>query len=134
VEPGDTNGAADVFVRDLKTGTIRRASLSAMGGQNGQFSSDPVISGNGRYVLFSSIDMGLPAGVSGPSEIYVRDLVAGTTRDVSVSNTGAPGDVQSYAPAISADGRSVAFAATSDNLVPGDSNQQSDVFIRAPLH
>lgn len=131
---GATNHAADVFVRDLKTGTIRRASLSAMGGQNGQFSSDPVISGNGRYVLFSSIDMGLPAGVSGPSEIYVRDLVAGTTRDVSVSNTGAPGDVQSYAPAISADGRSVAFAATSDNLVPGDSNQQSDVFIRAPLH
>ena len=130
----DTNHAADVFVRDMKTGSIRRASLTATGGQNGQYSLAPTISTNGRYVLFSSIDMNLPPGVSGPTEIYLRDLAAGTTRVVSVSNTGAQGDVDSYAPAISSDGGSVAYASTSDNLVTGDTNQQSDVFIRGPLH
>src|SRR6185437_1261437 len=74
---GDTNHATDVFVRDLKTGSIRRASLTAGGGQNGQWSSEPVISANGRYVLFRSIDMNLAPGISGPTEIYLRDLGAG---------------------------------------------------------
>jgi Tol biopolymer transport system component len=131
---GDTNHVADVFVRDMKTGSIRRASLTATGKQNGQYSRSPVISANGRYVLFSSIDMNLAPGVSGPSEIYIRDLVAGTTRVVSVSNTGANGDVDSYAPAITSDGRYAAFADTAGNLVTGDSNQQSDVFLRGPLY
>ena len=78
--------------------------------------------------------MNLPPGGGGPSEVYVRDLAAGTTREVSVSSSGTQSNNDTYAAAITSDGRYAAFASGADNLVTGDTNQQSDVFLRGPLH
>jgi Tol biopolymer transport system component len=77
------------------------------------------ISGDGRLVAFSMIGDG----------IFVRDRVTDTLERVSVSSTGTPGDQQSSAPAISPDGRFVAFESAATNLVPGDTNGAVDVFL-----
>ena len=65
----------------------------------------------------------------GFNDAFVHDRATGETRHVSVSDTGAQGTGNAIQPAISSDGRYVVFWAASTNLVPGDTNGQSDVFI-----
>src|SRR5689334_24115886 len=82
--PGDTNGTYDVFVRDLRTGRTTLAS----GGLNGRpadgYAADTVISGNGRYVAFSSCASNLVAGdTNGQRDVFVRDLWTGVTTRAS---------------------------------------------------
>ena len=62
--------------------------------------------------------------------MFIRDRQTGRTERVSVGRVGEQGDNGSDSPAISPDGRFVAFASASRNLVPGDTNDQVDVFIR----
>jgi Tol biopolymer transport system component len=89
------------------------------------------ISADGRYVAFYSIATNLvPGDTTGSGDIFVRDRQSGTTERVSVDSGGAQGNGGSYAPAISADGRYVAFDGSATNLVPGDTNGFSDVFLR----
>jgi hypothetical protein len=128
---GDTNGTSDVFVRDRFTGTTERVSVSTGGGQADDFSSLPSISGDGRYVAFHSLATNLVAGdTNGAMDVFVRDRQAGTTIRVSVSSAGLQGDGASDNPAISADGRYVAFRSLATNLVAGDTNATYDVFVR----
>lgn len=129
---GDTNGHADVFVRDRLAGTTIRVSVATGGGQvvdAGHF--DPVLSGNGRYVAFRSIDAGLVAGdTNGVSDVFVHDRVSGATTRVSVASDGSQATGGgSYDPVISADGRFVAFRSWAVNLVTQDTNGESDVFV-----
>ena len=129
--PGDTNGSADVFVRDRKLGTTRRVSVSRAEAQGTNGSFGPVISARGRYVAFTSTASNLVPGDTNDSlDVFVRDRELGTTRRVSVSSTGAQGDSDSFGPAISAAGRYVAFSSDASNLVPGDTNGAQDVFVR----
>ncbi len=136
--PGDTNGSLDVFVRDRRSGTTRRVSVSSTGAQaNGFGSFAPGLSADGRFVAFVSDASNLvPGDTNGISDAFVRDRWTGTTRRVSVSSTGAQTNgfgsfgSNSVAPAISADGRSVAFASDAANLVGGDTNESLDVFVR----
>jgi len=65
--------------------------------------------------------------------VFVRDRKLHKTRIVSVSSSGQQGNHDSYSPAISAHGRYVAFASYGSNLVAGDTNGSSDVFVRGPL-
>ncbi len=128
---GDTNGVADVFVRDLATRATQRASLTSSGGQSSGAASDPALSGDGRHVAFVSSASDLVAGDSnGVADVFVRDLVAGTTTRVSVTAAGAQSSGSSAEPAISADGRYVAFVSSASDLVAGDSNDVADVFVR----
>lgn len=129
--PGDTNQREDVFVHDRLTGQTERVSVSSAGDQGNDGSGDPAISADGRYVAFDSTSSNLVAGeVPGWERVYVHDLVTGQTELVSVSSAGAePNDISS-GPAISADGQYVAFTSGASNLVPGDTNQRQDVFIR----
>lgn len=135
---GDTNGGTDIYLRDRKTGQTRRISLTSGGGQTqGGFmhsgSGYPSISADGRYVAFASYATNLSAGDSNNDlDIFVRDVKAGTTRQVSVSSTGAHanGAATFDPPVISANGRYVAFASAASNLVPGDTNNAYDVFVR----
>lgn len=128
---GDTNGSRDVFVRDVVMGTTVRASVDSAGIQGDSSSMAASISGDGRFVVFESSASNLVAGdTNGWADIFVRDLVAGTTVRVSVGPGGAEADGRSYQPAISADGRTVAFASTATNLVAGDTNGWCDVFLR----
>jgi Tol biopolymer transport system component len=128
--PGDINNRMDVFVRDLATGVTRIASLGAGGVQGNFRSTQPAISADGRYVAFTSDATNLvPGDTNGWPDVFVRDTLAGTTTRVSVSTTGVQADHDSAAPAISADGRYVAFVSGATTLVPGDTNGTSDVFV-----
>jgi Tol biopolymer transport system component len=127
---GDTNGRQDVFVRDRLAGTTRRVSVSSAQAEASSDSTQPSISGNGRYVAFSSDASNLvPGDLSGQADIFVRDLHAGTTRRISLGLGGAEAAGSSYSPEISADGKYVAFASTADNLVLGTTNGYIDVFL-----
>lgn len=168
--PGDTNEKEDVFLHDRLTGEVVRVSLTPTGGQFpdlcrqpsvaddgtlvaftgrlgddddiwvrdlvanvtepisaaiplGGRNTDPAISGNGRYVAFVHHN-------GEQQQVYVYDRWLSLLELVSRSTAGAAGNDPSYAPSISRDGRYVAFASSADNLVPGDSNDKIDVFLR----
>ena len=127
----DTNAACDVFVRDLVNGTTARVSLSSSGQQANNRSSEAAISGNGQFVAFTSSASNLVVGDSnGEPDLFVRDRVSGQTTLISVSSSGVQGNVQAAAHvSISADGRYVAFLSESPLLVPGDTNNNTDVFV-----
>ncbi|NMG21975.1 calcium-binding protein, partial [Brasilonema bromeliae SPC951] len=125
---GDTNNSSDIFVRDLLTGTTTRVSVADDGTQGNNNSSNPAISADGRFVAFDSTASNLVAGdTNNTSDIFVRDLLTGTTTRVSVADDGTQGNGFSYTPAISADGRFVAFESSASNLVAGDTNNISDI-------
>lgn len=93
-------------------------------------SSQPAVSGNGRYVAFVSTAADLVRGdTNGRSDVFVRDRKTGTTTRVSVAPDGAELAEGGYAPSISANGRYVAFSSQADNFVTGDTNQEYDVFL-----
>jgi Tol biopolymer transport system component len=128
---GDTNGYVDVFVRDRKTHTTRRVSVSSAGIEGNADSASPSISADGRFVVFESYASNLiGTDTNGHGDVFVRDRRTGTTRRVSVSSAGNEGNANSYASSISADGRFVAFDSEASNLVGGDLNAATDVFVR----
>jgi Tol biopolymer transport system component len=125
----DSNGSRDVFVRDLVTGTTTLVSTTGTSSGN-RDSFSPVISADGRYVAFISQASNLVANDSNGTlqDVFVRDLVTGTTTLVSTTGT-ASGNNQSFNPVVSADGRYVAFTSYASNLVANDSNSTQDVFL-----
>ena len=128
---GDTNGVRDVFVRDRIAGTTERVSVGAGGLEGDGASAAPSISADGRYVAFESHATNLVAlDTNGERDIFVRDRLAGTTERVSVATSGVEGDLGSAAAAISADGRHVSYESDATNLVAGDTNSRTDVFVR----
>ena len=111
-----------------------RVSLSTTGGQANGRSIWVSISADGRYVAFASEASNLvPGDTNGKWDVFVHDRLLGTTERVSVSTGGEEGDYPSEAPAISADGRFVAFFSEASNLVLGDTNTAWDVFVRDRL-
>lgn len=129
--PNDTNNAYDIFIHDRQTRQTRRVSVSSTGVQGNGNSRFPAISSDGRYVAFASNASNFVAGDVGISwDIFVHDTLTGETRCVSRSNTGALGNNHSSGrPAISGDGRFVAFSSSASNLVPGDTNNVDDIFV-----
>ncbi len=114
---GDDDGFSDAYVRDIAGGRTYLASrtdadVAAVGGNSGYHVD---ISGDGRYVVFSSEATNMPGTGSG-MQIFRRDLVAGTTTLVSSTPGGAAGNGGSNGPRISDDGSRVAFATAASNL------------------
>ncbi|MCC7078626.1 MAG: PD40 domain-containing protein [Acidimicrobiia bacterium] len=131
--PADTNSSTDVFIRDRGTGATERVSVSSAGTQATGGGHSPAISADGRFVAFvSTADDIAPGETPGgsDSDVYVRDRVAGTTERVSVGVAGGDAGGESSSPAVSADGRTVAFTSTSASLVAADTNGVADVFVR----
>ena len=129
--PGDTNGRTDVFVHDAVTGTTTRVSVDSTGTQANSSSFDPAISADGRHITFESSASNLVPGDTNISpDVFVHDTLTGTTTRVSVDSTGTQANGNSFEPAISADGRHIAFESFASNLVPGDTNSTTDVFVR----
>jgi Tol biopolymer transport system component len=127
---GDTNGVRDIFVHDRETSKTTRLSVSSDGTQGNRDSSDPSISGSGRYVAFASKARNLvPDDTNKKEDIFVHDRQTGETTRVSIAGDATQGNRDSEAPAISADGRFVAFVSQSSNLVAGDTNKKADVFV-----
>ncbi|MCJ2032830.1 Hint domain-containing protein [Methylobacterium sp. J-068] len=128
---GDANSQQDIFLKDLLTGAVTLVSVASSGTQGNSSSTNPSISADGRYVAFTSNATNLVAGdTNGTSDIFVRDLTAGTTTRVSVASDGTQGSSSSTAAAISADGTHVVFQSNAGNLVAGDTNNASDIFVR----
>lgn len=131
---GDTNRVDDIYVRDLRARTTRRVSVRADGGQSNGISGGPVLSGNGRYLLYLSSASNLVPGGKGAADfhIYWADLRSGTLRRVTAGPGGRPANGESTSfPALSADGRTVAFGSRASNLVRGDTNDRDDIFVRS---
>ncbi len=128
--PGDTNGYSDTFVHDRQTGETTRVSIASDGTEADGHSYAPTISGNGRFVAFYSYATNLVSGdTNGVLDIFVHDRQTGETTRVSVASDGTEGNDTSDDPTISADGRFVAFRSDASNLVPGDTNGFTDIFV-----
>ncbi len=129
---GDTNGATDVIVRYRSGGpTAQRVSVGSQSCNNS--AESPVISGNGRFVAFSSGATNLvPDDTNARYDLFVRDTITGATELVSVSSSGvqANGSSSGVKASFSADGRYVVFGSLASNLVPGDCNSGMNFFVR----
>jgi Tol biopolymer transport system component len=146
---GDTNGVSDVFIRDLLAHTTTRVSVSSSGVQanepsgSASFSTDgkpgpivmssaPSISSDGRYVAFESMASNLVADDgNGALDVFVHDVVTGTTFAASIAPDGSTGNDGSKHPSIAGDGRSVAFDSKAIDLIAGQKPSTGfNVFVR----
>jgi hypothetical protein len=128
---GDTNGVADVFVRDRTTGTTERVSVGDDEAQGDRASDSASVSADGRYVAFDSIADNLVSDDTNAKwDVFVRDRQDGSTTRASVDSTEVQADGDSICPAISGDGQAVAFESEAHNLVGGDTAGFWDVFVR----
>ncbi len=128
---GDTNGVQDSFIKDTLTGVTTRISTDSSGDQANSNSNVFAISTDGRYVAFNSNATNLVAGdTNGVQDSFIKDMLTGVTTRVSTDSLGVQGNSTSSVASISADGRYVAFYSNATNLVAGDTNGASDIFIK----
>jgi hypothetical protein len=128
-----------VYVRDMAAGTSEMVSVnSEEKGANGA-SGRPMVSGTGRFVAFTSKASNLsPLGGNGTDLVYLRDRQLGTTTLVSTTHDGklptgttASGDAnESYRGIVSDDGQTVVYASQAGDIVPGDTNNREDIFVK----
>jgi Tol biopolymer transport system component len=139
--PGDTNNASDVFVRDLVAGTTTLASVDLTGRsppspnptQSSPLSAHPLLSADGRRVFFESLATNLvaQADTNRQTDVFARDLLAGTTVLVSVATEGTrAANGKSELAAITPDGRYAAFTSTATDLAPHLANAAAEVYVR----
>ena len=170
LDPLDVNATADVYVRDTWTGRVTLASIGLGGGpaegvvpadqtcaramnsqwgwgnnviESAPLSWDPAISGNGRYVAYTSYAKNLvPGTTNAPNpDVYVFDMRTHTNRRVSVASNGDQGATSlldnantnvcpaSFSPSIDGSGRTVSFTSGASNFAAHDDNRTNDVFI-----
>jgi Tol biopolymer transport system component len=128
---GDTNGKEEVFVHDRVSGVTERMNVDSAGVQGNGGAYKSALNADGRFVSFYSYSRNLVANdVNKMPDVFLRDRVSGTTELISVDSNGVQADDGSFKSAISADGRFVAFDSFATNLVVGDTNTWSDVFVR----
>ncbi|WP_030616974.1 PD40 domain-containing protein [Streptomyces fulvoviolaceus] len=120
--PDDTNDSHNVFVRDLKTGSVSRID----GADPAAYTAYPQLSADSRYLAFGSA---APASDEA-RQVYVRDLRTGRTVLVSAAAQGGPSADYADFPVIDRHGRTVAFSSWATDLVPGDTDTTTDVYVR----
>jgi len=127
----DTNGFPDTFVHDRWSASTTRVSVDSNGKEgNGWSNYGSAISGDGRYVAFTSGSTNLVSGDFNRSDdVFVHDRWTGKTTRSSVDSSDVEGNGHSFVSAISLDGRFVAFSSRADNLVGDDTNRVWDVFV-----
>ncbi len=132
--PCDDNNTSDVFYRDLVENTTILASVTYYGCVANNRSVHPSISGDGRFVSFSSYASNLiiEDDTNSREDLYLRDFQNEITERISVSSSNQEGDQRSvgYGGNISQDGRYVVFSSQATNMVESDTNDQYDVFAR----
>jgi Tol biopolymer transport system component len=131
--PGDTNGALDVFVRDRQEGTTTRVSRAADGGQTNGFSIVVTMSPNGRYVVYWSAATNVaPEDTNGFTDVFVHDRETGETQRLEGAGGEQPNRASNF-PATPG-GSLILFSSDASNLVPGDTNGATDVFLTDQHH
>lgn len=142
--PGDTNDNADVFLRDTVAGVTTRVSLTADGEQITSKADDEhlysrgpdaAISPDGRFVVFDTFGALVADDTDHESDLYLRELATGRTVRISETSDGQPVSYRRYSfgyaeLAVTSGGRHVMFTTEARNLVPGDTNEAEDVFVR----
>ena len=133
--PGDTNGVADVFVKDLETGDITRVSTDSNGNQSNADSfgyhggGGIAISADGQFVAFESEASNLVTNdTNGISDIFVKNLTTGVLTRANTSSSGVEANDLTRGPSISEDGRYVVFESRATNLVSQNWYTHSDVY------
>jgi hypothetical protein len=129
----DFNNANDIYLHDRQTGNTSLISKSHSNNSPGnKYSYNAVISGNGRYVVFCSQSTTLTGNsdTNNAEDVFVRDIQAQTTSLVSATPSNSAGNYRSASPAISYDGRYIAFQSMATDLVSNDPNIFSDIFVR----
>lgn len=128
----DTNSYEDVYVRDIKTGATVLASRGQGGVVGNEGSTGGSISRDGRYVAFVSGASNLVAGDTSETkkDVFVRDLPTGAIERVSVSPASAGADASSGRPLVGDGAKWILFESLATNLVAGDHNGKTDLFIR----
>jgi Tol biopolymer transport system component len=127
----DTNGVADVFVRDSVAARAERIPRAASGRETSEPSDAPSLSASGRFVAFSSeSDDLVPGDHNGERDVFLHDRNTGRTVLVSVAEGGEGANGASDNPVVSEDGSKVAFVSAASNLVANDRNERPDVFVR----
>jgi Tol biopolymer transport system component len=128
--PGDTNGQADIFVRDRQAGTIERVDVSTAGSESNGEVGACTISGDGRFVAFTSAATNLvPGDTNGKWDGFFRDRQLGITSRVSEGPGGGQADGHCNMVQITPDGRYVAFTSDATNLAPGNPAQQVHAYL-----
>jgi Tol biopolymer transport system component len=132
--PNDTNDSTDIFVRDRLTGETTRVSVDSTGKQANDYSLGAAISFEGRYVAFDSFASNLVAADTNQQEdVFVHDCLTGETTRMSVDSLGNQGNNFSAGSSISGNGQYVAFVSAATNLVSGDTNNSTDIFVHDRL-
>ncbi len=130
IVPNDTNGVADVFYHNFYAHTSQRVSVDPDGVQANGASGFPSISSDGRYVVFETDATNLvPGDTNGVTDIILADLQTGGRQRISVATDGTQANGASTKPWITADGNYVVYQSLASNLVSGDTNGQSDIFL-----
>jgi Ca2+-binding RTX toxin-like protein len=128
--PDDTNNIYDIFVYDRQTKETTRVSVASDGTQSNKASQFPSISGDGRYITFySNANNLVPGDTNKYHDIFVYDRQTKETTRVSVASDGTQSNNSSYESSISGDGRYITFYSDASNLVPGDTNNTTDIFV-----
>ncbi len=129
--PGDQGLVSNVFLRDRQLGVTLLVDVNTAGGFSNGGGGNPRISPDGRFVVFQHSGTDLVAvDNNGVIDVFLRDRVAGTTELVSVSSAGVQANGDGWQATLSADARYIAWWSFASNLVPGDTNGSSDVFVR----
>jgi Tol biopolymer transport system component len=129
--PEDDNQTTDIFIHDRDTKVTQIVSISSKGKQGNSSSSEPVISADGRTIAFHSYATNLVTKDTNKRvDVFLHDLDTGETTRVSVKNQNVQAKGASFGAAISADGGYIAFTSEATNLVTGDKNKKTDIFVR----
>ncbi|MEU3572726.1 hypothetical protein AB0E96_30530 [Kitasatospora sp. NPDC036755] len=129
--PGSNRFRMDLYVRDLDTGGLTRANAGLPGTTTEAGAGAPAMTADGRWVYFdSSADNLVPDDTNGVSDVFRRDLWTGRIERVSLTRDGAQGTADSLGASVDATGGTVLFSSADGNLVPGDTNAATDVFVR----
>jgi hypothetical protein len=128
----DTNNCRDVVIRDLLLGTNVLISANTNNLPANNLSTDPAITGDGRFVAFTSAANDLIPGDSNKAlDVFIRDLQTGSTSLISVNSSGTgPGNKNSFSPLLSTNGRFVLFHSGSTDLTPGSYFGADNLFLR----
>jgi Tol biopolymer transport system component len=125
----DNDNVYDVFVKDTLSGAIIPVSICQGTGQLCGGVA-PMISADGRHVVFVSGSAILTSDTNNLNDVYKRDISTSTSVLISAATSGQSNGASSV-PSVSADGSWVAFDSVATNLVAGDTNSQPDVFLRS---
>lgn len=128
---GDSNGQADIFVKNLTSGAINRVSVDAAGSQANAGSKQAQLSADATQVVFVSSATNLVANdLNAVDDIFVKNVTTGAISLVSTNSTKVQANAASWKPYFSADGGKVVFVSDASNLMVGDTNAVADIFVK----